>query len=68
MNGVDDETILREVEKRAPDKRLPCRLALRMAEEMGVGPQRIGEAANRLGVKIVACQLGCFGNKSRSKT
>ncbi|MDI6870159.1 MAG: hypothetical protein QME79_02160 [Bacillota bacterium] len=51
------ETAVRE---RAKDGRLACREAFALADELGVAPGRIGEAANAIGVKICGCQLGCF--------
>ena len=41
-------------------KRMRCETAFRLAEKHGVTPGDIGESCNRAGVKIVACQLGCF--------
>lgn len=40
--------------------RLPCAIAFKIAKEMKVSPRDVGEAANRLSVKISNCQLGCF--------
>ncbi|MGE5554338.1 MAG: hypothetical protein ACM3XZ_10580 [Betaproteobacteria bacterium] len=48
------------VRSRAKDGRLACREAFALAEELGVAPGKIGEAANAVGVKIAGCQLGCF--------
>lgn len=45
---------------RAKDGRIACREALKLADELGVPPIRIGEAANTLKIKIKGCQLGCF--------
>ncbi len=39
---------------------LPCAVAFRIAKELTVSPRDVGEAANRLSVKITSCQLGCF--------
>lgn len=41
-------------------KRIRCETAFRLAEENGVTPGEVGDICNRAGVKIVACQLGCF--------
>jgi len=35
--------------------------------ELGVAPLAIGQAANRLGIKITDCQLGCFGRARKDK-
>ncbi|HET6477967.1 MAG TPA: hypothetical protein VFF92_02685 [Dehalococcoidales bacterium] len=42
------------------DGRLPCAIAFRIAKELKVSPREVGDAANRLSVKISNCQLGCF--------
>jgi hypothetical protein len=49
------------VRERSSEGRLSCARARALAEELGVVPLEVGEAANELGIKIVACQLGCFG-------
>lgn len=48
------------VKERAKEGRIACKEAFALAEELGVAPGRIGEAANAAGVKIRGCQLGCF--------
>jgi len=40
--------------------KLPCPVALRIAEELKVSPREVGKAADELGIKICHCQLGCF--------
>ncbi len=40
--------------------KLPCAIAFKIAKELKVSPNEVGEAANRLSVKISSCQLGCF--------
>ena len=42
------------------DGRLLCAVAFKIAKELKVSPSDVGEAANRLSVKISSCQLGCF--------
>jgi len=48
----------------ARDGSIACAQALALCERLGCRPQAVGEACDRLGVKIVACQLGCFGLRS----
>lgn len=57
-NGTD--RLAEAVQRAARDGRLPCARALELAHELKVPPARVGEMADRLGIKIVACQLGCF--------
>lgn len=40
--------------------RLPCPVAFKISEEMKVSKKEIGEACNKMGIKVSACQLGCF--------
>ena len=61
-----DKRVAEEVERAAAERRLACAEALAIAERLGVEPQEVGRAANEVGVKIVDCQLGCFGGGKRS--
>ena len=42
------------------DDKLPCAVAFKIATELKVSPGEVGETADRLGIMIVKCQLGCF--------
>lgn len=57
---VDAEDIKREVERKAQGGRISCREARALAEELGVDYREVGRACDELGVKIHACELGCF--------
>ncbi|MHC5034718.1 MAG: hypothetical protein ACYTFZ_06750 [Planctomycetota bacterium] len=56
-----DRRVIEAVEAEAEEGRIPCARALALARRLGVDPKKIGEACNRARVKIVHCQLGCFG-------
>ena len=56
-----DSRVREAVRERSSEGRLSCASALALAEELRVAPLEVGKAANELGIKIVACQLGCFG-------
>lgn len=47
----------------AGEGRLACARARGIAKRLGVAPKEVGDAADRLGMRIVDCQLGCFGSK-----
>jgi hypothetical protein len=55
-----DQRIVKELRARAEDGRIPCGVALKLAEELGVSPQEVGRAANELKIKVMNCSLGCF--------
>ena len=40
--------------------KLPCAVAFRIARKLKASPKQVGDAANRLNIKISSCQLGCF--------
>ena len=39
---------------------LPCPVALRLSADLNVEPKVVGDAANRLKIRITDCLLGCF--------
>ncbi len=55
-----DESMEREIRAVLVGGKLPCAAAFGVAKKLGVSPGDVGDAANRLGIKIASCQLGCF--------
>ncbi|MFO7957513.1 MAG: hypothetical protein R6X33_10505 [Candidatus Brocadiia bacterium] len=55
------EKVRRAVRDAARDGRIECKVALALAARLEVEPRLVGRACNQEGVKIVNCQLGCFG-------
>jgi hypothetical protein len=43
-----------------PGGRIPCAVALAMAESCGVPGKTVGRLLNLLEIKVRDCQLGCF--------
>ena len=60
MDSKEAQAIREELLKVSADGRVGCREALEAAGRLDVDPRLMSKAANELGVKIVACQLGCF--------
>ncbi len=56
MNKILEE----ELEASLVDGRLSCAVAFKIARKLKVTPRQVGEAANKLNIKIGSCQLGCF--------
>ena len=54
------EKLREEIIKKAIDRKIPCAVARKIAEELGIPYSDVGAAADELGVKIKNCQLGCF--------
>ena len=55
-----NETVAERIKGSLVNGRLPCAVAFRLGEELGVSLKEISDLANRLKIKIVNCQLGCF--------
>ena len=55
-----NRTLEEELEASLVDGRLPCAVAFKIARKLKVTPRQVGEAANKLNIKIASCQLGCF--------
>ncbi len=65
-----DENLSMKDSNQIPDKeiqaslvngRLPCAVAFKMARRLDVTPRMVGDKANELEIRIIDCQLGCFG-------
>ena len=46
--------------KKAHNKKMTCREAFDIAEEIGISKKQMGQLLNDLNIKILSCQLGCF--------
>ncbi|MGE5455007.1 MAG: hypothetical protein ACM3O9_07415 [Methylocystaceae bacterium] len=55
-----NEQLEKELTRLSPEGKISCSLARKVAEDLGVPPQKVGEACNQLKIKICACELGCF--------
>ncbi len=42
------------------DGKLSCAVAFKIARELKVSIRKVGETADKLGIRIAKCQLGCF--------
>ena len=54
------EELKARIKAAAPECRIPCAAAFRLAEELGLSRKNLGELFNELKIKITHCQLGCF--------
>jgi hypothetical protein len=57
MNNEDVKTRIRAA---APEGKIACAAAFRLAEELGITRKELGSLLNELRIKIIQCQLGCF--------
>ncbi len=62
---MSDAELLAALEPHVRDGRLACRDALEVAAHLGVSPAQIGRLCDERGIRIVNCQLGCFGLRGK---
>jgi len=55
-----EEDLKAKIKAAAPTGKIPCAAAFRLAEELGLSRNDLGELLNELRIKIIQCQLGCF--------
>jgi hypothetical protein len=55
-----DPKIKEALLKAAPKGKITCPAARKLADNLGVRPKVIGDACNKLNIKIHGCALGCF--------
>jgi len=54
------ENIRASLSARSVSGKIPCQVAREIAESFQVPYREVGAVANEIGVKITACELGCF--------
>jgi hypothetical protein len=54
-------TVEQAIQQALVDGHLPCATAFTVAESLQVKPAEVGQAADRLDVRLSQCQLGLFG-------
>jgi hypothetical protein len=57
--------LLKHVKNEDGKLKLSCHRAHVLAEELGVALGQIGQVCQAEGIKIINCQLGCFGDGSK---
>ena len=54
------EELLAKIQAAAPEGKISCAAAMRLAEELVISRKDMGKLLNELKIKIKQCQLGCF--------
>jgi hypothetical protein len=57
---MSQEDMKARIKAAAPEGKIACPAAFRLAEELGLSRKDLGELLNDLRIKIIQCQLGCF--------
>ena len=66
-NGPSEAEIDAKISARAKGGDLPCAVAFDVADQLGISPALVGEAADRLKLYLVKCQIGLFGYKPEKR-
>ena len=54
------EELKERIRTAAPEGKISCAAAMRLAEELVISRKDMGKILNELKIKIGQCQLGCF--------
>jgi hypothetical protein len=57
---MTQEELRAKIRAAAPEGKMPCGAAFRLAEELGISRREVGNLLDELKIKITQCQLGCF--------
>ncbi len=57
---MTQEDLKNRIRAAAPEGKISCAAAMRLAEELVISRQQMGKLLNELRIKIKQCQLGCF--------
>jgi hypothetical protein len=54
------EELKAKIKAAAPEGKISCPAAMRLAEELVISRKDMGRLLNELKIKITQCQMGCF--------
>ena len=57
---MTSEDLKGRIKAAAPEGKIPCAAAFKLAQDLGLSRKEMGELLNELHIKITQCQLGCF--------
>ncbi len=57
---MTSEELKSKIKAAAPEGKMPCAAAFKLAEELNISRPEMGNLLNELRIKITQCQLGCF--------
>lgn len=57
---MDKKDVLAKILEKCPNMKISCLEARQLAEELQIDSRELGRICNEGGVKIIACELGCF--------
>ena len=65
--GNPDESVVRAIRENLREGSLPCAVAFKLSETLGLSPLEIGGYADALSIRLVKCQMGLYGYNGGKK-
>lgn len=57
---MQEQDMLKKLKDKCPNQKISCSDARRLAEEWKIDTRELGRLCDEAGIKIYACELGCF--------
>jgi hypothetical protein len=57
---AEPKELIVKLQEMFPNGRMSCSEARELAEKMGIALEDMGKLCDQAGIKIFACELGCF--------
>ncbi len=57
---MTSDELKNKIRAAAPEGKIACAAAFKLAEDLKISRQEMGDLLNELRLKIIQCQLGCF--------
>ena len=57
---MDKDKIMEAIKENSSEGHINCEAAFKIVKEQNCTPREVGDICNKLNIKIVNCQLGCF--------
>jgi len=57
---LKEEEIMAKLKEAAKEGKIPCAVAQKVALDNKIPMKQVGDLLNKMKLKIIQCQLGCF--------
>ena len=62
-----DPRVVNALKQGASDGKIPCAVAFKIASELGVAPEIVGQTTDLLEFRLAKCQMGLFGYRPNKR-
>jgi hypothetical protein len=57
---MERDKVIEAIKQRATDNHISCAVCFQIAEKFGISKRELGKLLDKLGIKVIQCQLGLF--------